>query len=283
MSRELTRIKLREVALSGSRPSLPETVNALAESMRESGLINPITVRPAPVYDGTIMVQGHRVVAGNHRVAAARALGWEEIDAFVVADDDRLVAELIEIDENLVRAELTPAQRAYAIKRRKEIWEAMHPHSGTSDSTIQRGPGRPKEFASETSDVAGMTKQAINRHVSRAEALGNDLDEVVGTSLDKGVELDALKSIPADERRELIERAKAGEQVSARSQDQPTPSGYITTLIDDLFRMSRKFTPGQVAESIASRPLNPDLFPYVEAVYIAFRAESGGGKRRGEA
>ena len=281
MSREMARIKLREVALSGSRPSLPETVNALAESMRESGLINPITVRPAPVFDGTIMVQGHRVVAGNHRVAAARALGWEEIDAFVVSDDDRLAAELIEIDENLVRAELTPAQRAAAIKRRKEVWEAMHPEGGKSVSTL--GGEQRIGFASDTSAVAGVTKQAINQHVSRAEALGDDLDEVVGTSLDKGVELDALKSIPADERRELIERAKAGEQVSARSQDQPTPSGYITTLIDDLFRMSRKFTPGQVAESIASRPLNPDLFPYVEAVYIAFRAESGGGKRRGEA
>lgn len=281
MSRELTRIKLREVALSGSRPSLPETVNALAESMRESGLINPITVRPAPVFDGTIMVSGHRVVAGNHRVAAARALGWEEIDAFVVSDDDRLTAELIEIDENLVRAELTPAQRAAAIKRRKEVWEAMHPETATSCRGLG---GRGKtEFPSETADVTGQTPRDIQRHVSRAEALGDDLDEVVGTSLDKGVELDALKSIPADERRELIERAKAGEQVSARSQDQPTPSGYITTLIDDLFRMSRKFTPGQVAESIASRPLNPDLFPYVEAVYIAFRAESGGGKRRGEA
>lgn len=280
MSRTLTRIKLREVALSGSRPSLPETVNALAESMRESGLINPITVRPAPVFDGTIMVQGHRVVAGNHRVAAARALGWEEIDAFVVPNDDQLSAELIEIDENLVRAELTPAQRASAIKRRKEIRQSMNPELVPDSGINSKGPGRPVEFATETSKATGENPKRIREHLSRAEALGDDLEEVVGTSLDKGVELDALKAIPAEERRELIDRAKAGEQVSARRPEPAKADGYVTTLIDDLFRMSRKYTPEQVAEAIASRPLNPDLYPYIEAVYIAFRAESRKDKAR---
>src|SRR5262249_38074445 len=43
------------------------------------------------------------------------------------------------------------------------------------------------------------------------------ITEVVGTSLDKGVELDALAKMPEPEQHQLIERAKAGEQVSARS------------------------------------------------------------------
>lgn len=62
-----------------------------------------------------------------------------------------------------------------------------------------------------------MTKQAINQHLARAEALGDDLQAVAGTSLDKGVELDALKEMPAPERKEIIARARAGEKVSARS------------------------------------------------------------------
>lgn len=56
----------------------------------------------------------------------------------------------------------------------------------------------------------------MNQHLSRAEALGDDLHAVAGTSLDKGVELDALKTLPAPERKQLIERARAGEKVSAR-------------------------------------------------------------------
>lgn len=219
--REVKSISLRRVDLSGSRPTVPETVNAMAKSLSDVGLINPITVVAAKVYDNSIFVDGFRVVAGNHRVAAARALGWQEIDAFVIADDDRLENELREIDENLCRAELTPAQRAYAIKRRKEIWEARNPNSGKTFSTIEpRTPGRPKEFAADTAAVTGQTKQSINQHVSRAEALGDDLLEVTGTSLDKGVELDALKAMPEPERKELIQKAKAGEKVTARKQQE---------------------------------------------------------------
>ena len=46
----------------------------------------------------------------------------------------------------------------------------------------------------------------------RAEALGDDIDRLVGTSLDKGVELDALKAMPEPERKELIERAGVTER-----------------------------------------------------------------------
>lgn len=233
--RQIASIALRRVDLSGSRPTVPETVNAMAKSLSDIGLINPVTVIPAKVYDGSVVVDGYRVVTGNHRVAAARALGWSEIEAFVIADDDRLDNELREIDENLCRAELTPAQRAHAIKRRKEIWEARNPNSGTSCPTIEpRTPGRPKEFAADTAEATGQSKKDINRHVSRAEALGDDLLEVAGTSLDKGVELDALKAMPEPERKELIQKAKAGEKVSARKpepEQDPDAPAIVLTLI----------------------------------------------------
>lgn len=108
-------------------------------------------------------------------------------------------------------------QTAKADRDRKEIWEALNPNSGATCATIaDRGRGRPQEFASETAEVSGESKSQINRHVARAEALGDQINEVVGTSLDKGVELDALKDMGAEDRQDLIDRAKAGEQVSAR-------------------------------------------------------------------
>jgi hypothetical protein len=55
-----------------------------------------------------------------------------------------------------------------------------------------------KGFAASTAEATGMTKQAINRHLARAEALGDEaLAKVVNTSLDSGVELDRLSSVLA--------------------------------------------------------------------------------------
>lgn len=115
-------------------------------------------------------------------------------------------AELAEIDENLLRAELSPAQRAAAVARRKEIWEVMHPTELSPESGINsRRPGRPAEFATDTAKATGENPKRTREHLARAEALGPDLHAVVGTSLDKGVELDALKELSPDERRELID------------------------------------------------------------------------------
>lgn len=50
------------------------------------------------------------------------------------------------------------------------------------------------------------------------EVLGEDaLAKVAGTSLDKGAELDALAKLPAVERQALIDRAAAGEVVTAQA------------------------------------------------------------------
>lgn len=199
----------------GARPLVEPAIAALAESIERLGLLQPVIVQETKILRGGIFVGGYRLIAGRHRVEACRRLGWQTIDAIELGDEvGYLEKELIEIDENLCRAELTPAQRASAIKRRKQIWEALHPEGGNTVPTL--GGKQQVGFAADTCAAAGLTKRAVNEHLSRAEALGDDLAKVAGTSLDKGVELDALKAMPAAERAPLIERARAGEQVTAR-------------------------------------------------------------------
>src|SRR5690606_13533286 len=112
--------------------------------------------------------------------------------AIIIDSTEHLQAELVEIDENLMRAELTPAQRAAHIKRRKQIWEALHPGEeqthqgaevgGTNCSTQverdssgrKKSPQQSQGFAAETAAATGQSKQDINRHIARAEALGDD-------------------------------------------------------------------------------------------------------------
>jgi hypothetical protein len=203
-----------------ARPISEPTVESLMHSIRRLGLLQPIIVMAAKINRG-VLCDGWRIVAGHHRVEACRRLGLTDIEATVMPAASLLETELIEIDENLCRAELTPAQRAAAIKRRKQIWEALHPNTGGADcATGRRADGKfgdgQQQFAAETAGVSGESKSQINRHLARADALGDDLASVAGTSLDKGVELDALKSLPQAERQALIACARKGEAVSAR-------------------------------------------------------------------
>lgn len=132
----------------------------------------------------------------------------------------RLPREGVEIDENLIRCNLTPAQEAAAVSRRKAIYEELHPetkHGGDRVSDKARSDQNDNlSFCSETSKATGKDKRSIERAAARGAALGDDLSDITGTSLDKGVELDALAKTPEQERKSLIARAKAGENVSAR-------------------------------------------------------------------
>ena len=243
------------------RPLITEAVDRLAASIKEVGLIQPITVRPRAVMAGGLSEAGFQIIAGHHRVAACRALGWTEIDAIIIDSAESLTDELIEIDENLCRSELTASQRSSYTKRRKVIWEALHPVPSQKFERVwdalpieagpqgeleglgvvegpmteaeereeiqprqivapeigyKKPPPQTKSFAASTAEVTGENVRQIQRHIARAEALGDDIDRLAGTSLDKGVELDALKAMPEPERKELIERAVAGEKVSAK-------------------------------------------------------------------
>jgi len=161
------------------------------------------------------------------------------------------MAELVAIDENLCRAELTAAERTAATKRRAEIWQSLHPNSGTTCPTIpDRGRGRPQEFAADTAAVTGTSKRQINRDLARAEALGSDLESVRGTSLDKGVELDALAKLEPKTRHALIEKAKAGERVTARDVDDDANVRRARQAVQALEVCAKYMDEGEMADAL---------------------------------
>jgi hypothetical protein len=70
--------------------------------------------------------------------------------------------------------------------------------------------GENSAFTTTTAETIGKSRRSIEIAAARGEALGDDLVAVAGTSLDKGVELDALAKMTPEARAPLIERAKAG-------------------------------------------------------------------------
>jgi ParB family chromosome partitioning protein len=87
----------------------PEALEQLTRSIQESGVIQPILVRPAA--NGRF-----QIVAGERRFRAAQKLGLSTIPAVVrkVADDRILEFALV---ENIQREELTPIEEAQALRR----------------------------------------------------------------------------------------------------------------------------------------------------------------------
>lgn len=214
-------IEARDIGLSGiavspdrMRSLRPEVIKELANSMRKQGLLHPILLRPTPGVGN-----GFFLIAGAHRYHAAKKLGWKHIAARIFHGWDDNEALLAEIDENLIRADLTPAQRAKFTAARKKAYVAAHPETkrGGDRQTVKAKltAKLADSFVTDTSKKTGKPERTIRRDVARAEALGDDIDRVPGTSLDKGVELDALAAMRAAAREEMIARAAAGENVSA--------------------------------------------------------------------
>ena len=89
----------------------PEELADLEASLRATGLLQPITVRPAPGGGS-----GFELIAGERRFRAATRLGWSEIPAIVKEIDDRTLLTLALV-ENLQRADLSAIEEAEGYQR----------------------------------------------------------------------------------------------------------------------------------------------------------------------
>lgn len=85
-----------------------EALEALADSIRQYGLIQPITVRK--------LASGYyQIIAGERRWRASRLAGLTEVPVRVIEADDRRTAELALV-ENLQREDLNPIEEAKGYK-----------------------------------------------------------------------------------------------------------------------------------------------------------------------
>jgi ParB family chromosome partitioning protein len=80
-----------------------EELQELQESIKATGLLQPITVRRRPGKDG------FELIAGERRFRAATKLGWKEIPAIIKEIDDRTILTLALV-ENLQRSDLNPIE-----------------------------------------------------------------------------------------------------------------------------------------------------------------------------
>ena len=105
-------IKAIRASLSPTRGECqPELLQELVASIKVTGLIQPLIVRPVPGFPHQF-----EVVAGERRFRAAQLAGLAEVPAIIrdFNDQEALAVSLI---ENVQREELGPADEARALKR----------------------------------------------------------------------------------------------------------------------------------------------------------------------
>lgn len=110
----------------------PESLEELAGSLTEHGLLEPVIVREV---EGKFFL-----VAGFRRCAAAELLGWTSISASVI-DAGHLDASIVSLVENVHRQDLKPSEEGLALENLKIL-------TGWTDAELASKVGRDRSWVS---------------------------------------------------------------------------------------------------------------------------------------
>ena len=119
-----------------------ESLQELADSISQHGIIQPLTVRK-------LSSGYYQIIAGERRWRAARLAGLQEVPVIVIEADDRKAAELAMI-ENLQREDLNPMEEAVGFQ---SLIESYHM---TQEEAAQR-VGKSRSAVTNALRLLGLT------------------------------------------------------------------------------------------------------------------------------
>ena len=182
------RLSIKEIQVKEGRRSLDTChVGELADSIREIGLLNPLTID-----------RDNFLIAGLHRLEAVKRLGWTEVDC-TVSSLEGLAAELAEIDENIVRSDMSTLEYGEILLRRKEIYETLHPETkrgmrnGQTSKSDKMSFLETKSFAQDTAEKLGVVPRTVERQIQTAKNLTQEAKEIIKNADKKISKKEALK------------------------------------------------------------------------------------------
>ncbi len=228
------KISISEIKINpGRRTAAPVDVHKLAESMTAVGLMHPVTVDENRV-----------LIAGLHRLEAAKLLGWTEIECSICPLDE-LHAELAEIDENYVRANLTPLQASQLLLRRKELYETLYPETkagAAQGNGMKRNAdgdltdnlsARQKSFAQDAAEMLGVNERTVRRQIKIAQDLTPEAQKIIGESGVKVTQqaLDQISRLAPEHQTEAAEKLVNG--ADQTEVVEPAPASDDGTMLQD--------------------------------------------------
>jgi N6-adenosine-specific RNA methylase IME4 len=176
-----------------------DKVAGLAESFELLGQLEPITI--------TSKNGQYVLLAGWHRLEAAKLLGWEKIRAQLF-EGDELECELVEIDENLTNNDLTVLEQGEQLERRNEILEAMGNRWQNGQNQHTAGGGEMVSLPKTTEDIAkesGLSKRSAQQRTQIARDIVPEVKELIRDTpvADSTTQLLELARLKPDEQIEV--------------------------------------------------------------------------------
>ena len=169
---KLTRIRELPIDQISDFPDHPykvrddEDMMDLMESIRENGVLTPVTVRKIP--GGTFeMISGHR------RKRACELLGYKTIRGEVV-DLDKDTAVIMMCDSNLQRTTILPSEKAFAYKMRLEAMKRMPGRPSKNMSPV----GTKLRSDTQLAQEVGESRNQIQRYIRLTELIPAILEMV---------------------------------------------------------------------------------------------------------
>ena len=232
---EIRNIKPSSISVRSVRSSLnDEHIRELASSIRQHGLIQPITVRPL---EGSF-----EIVAGHRRFKACKLLRWRVIPAIVRSLTDKDAFE-IQLTENIHRLTMDPVEEAEAFKK----YILDYGWGGISE--LARVISKSEQFVSSRIQILRLPNEIIDKiscneiKTSHAIELVNlseyDQKLITNTIIDKGL---SVRSV-----REIVKRSKQGGQTKELINDlmmeddnETNSSSYVNLSIIGQIKLLKK-------------------------------------------
>jgi len=161
------KVEISDIVIGNRRRKLnKDKVSELAESMKLIGQLEPLTITKDNV-----------LLAGWHRLEAAKSLGWDEIKAEVF-DGNEVECELAEIDENLMRNDLTILEQGEHLARRQELIGYKRGGDRKS-SAFSKAQNEPLKTTAEIAHDIGISKQTAKRRMQVARNIVPEVKDAI--------------------------------------------------------------------------------------------------------
>jgi ParB family chromosome partitioning protein len=211
--------KLNELKATNPYLRLGTDVTELEKSIQTLGLIAPLVISTDNV-----------ILAGARRYQALLNLGRTEAPVMIV-EGNQLEKELVSIDENLVRKDLTKIEIESHLRRAKEIYQVLNPVEEVeakpideNETTIKKVTLPAEKFLKMVSEKTGLSPKQIHEAINRDEMASpvvkearkngelslSQTNEIVKLNKDDQLAaIDHIKELPVRDIKKFVKIAKA--------------------------------------------------------------------------